>query len=173
MVWKLPLARRWMLQRTLAREWPRLEAFALQLTRSPERADDVLQIAAERAVRKLDQLEDPARFRAWMFQIVRRCHLDLLRSQREAPVCEVIALPPPDTALDDRRLGNRIHAALEDLVEDQRTAVWLVDGEGLSFAEAALVLEVRPGTVASRVARGRAILRADLADVARERGVIA
>lgn len=173
MVWKLPLARQWMLQRTLAREWPRLQAFALQLTRCPHRADDVLQIAAERAVRKLDQLQDPASFRPWMFQIVRRCHLDLLRGEREPVLCEVIALPGPERALEDRRLGDRIQAALEDLGAEQRMAVWLVDGEGLSFAEAAVVLEVRPGTVASRVARGRAILRGDLADVARERGVIA
>ncbi|MEZ4320349.1 MAG: sigma-70 family RNA polymerase sigma factor [Myxococcota bacterium] len=173
MVWRLPIARRWMLERALAREWPRLRAFALQLTREPASADDLLQIAAERASRRIHQLKDPARFRVWMYQILRNCHIDELRRPPAACEAEVVALPSPESELRDRRLGERIAAALDDLPEPQRLAVWLVDGEGLTFREAADVLDLRPGTVASRVARGRATLRSDLEDLARERGVIA
>ncbi|MCB9797956.1 MAG: hypothetical protein H6741_35195 [Alphaproteobacteria bacterium] len=78
----------------------------------------------------------------------------------------------PGRDLGDRRLGDRLDRALAGLPPGQREAVWLVDGLGLKFSEAAEVLDLQPGTVASRVARGRAALRVELAELARERGVI-
>ena len=61
---------------------------------------------------------------------------------------------------------------MDQLPPKQRQAVWLVDGQGFTFSETAEILGIRPGTIASRVARGRAALRQDLVDLARERGVI-
>lgn len=172
-MWRLPIARQLALQRALSADWARLRAFALQLARDPAAADDLLQVASERAARRIDQLDDPARFRGWMYRILRHCHIDALRRPDPRPLAEVIPLPGPEAAAQDRQLGERIARALDDLPEPQRLAVWLVDHDGLTFAEASEVLGVPPGTVASRVARGRATLRHDLADVARERGVIA
>jgi RNA polymerase sigma-70 factor (ECF subfamily) len=51
-------------------------------------------------------------------------------------------------------------------------AVFLVDVQGYRYGEAAVVLDVAPGTVASRVARGRAALRVSLRHLAQERGWI-
>ena len=55
-----------------------------------------------------------------------------------------------------------LEAALAALPTDERAAVVLVDAEGLSYAEAASVLGVREGTVASRLHRARGALRATL-----------
>ena len=77
----------------------------------------------------------------------------------------------PDRQAERRQLGQRLSDAMDGLPADQREAVWLIDGQGLSFAEAAGVLGVPPGTVASRVARGRLALRGTLAAVAADEGV--
>ena len=66
-----------------------------------------------------------------------------------------IALPDAEAA--SRQLGRAIETALDGLPADQREAVWLVDGQGLKFGEAAEVLGLPPGTVASRVAEGTTV----------------
>ncbi len=69
-----------------------------------------------------------------------------------------------------RRLGKELKAALDLLPPDQRLAVLLIDLQGFSYAEAATALQAAPGTVASRVARGRASLRRARRHLAAERG---
>ncbi len=108
-----------------------------------------------------------------------RTFLNRCRSQRadraegwsEQAERTVIPFPSPAERLADKRLGIRLEAALQRLPAGQREAIWLVDAQGFKFSEAARILGVKPGTVASRVARGRAALRVDLSEVARERGV--
>src|SRR5882762_3492914 len=61
---------------------PRLRRFARNLTRNPHDADDVVQIAVERALTRLDQWRSDARLDSWMFKIVRNAWIDELRSRR-------------------------------------------------------------------------------------------
>jgi RNA polymerase sigma-70 factor (ECF subfamily) len=60
---------------------PRLRRFARNLTRNPHDADDVVQIAVERALTRLDQWRSGARLDSWMFKIVRNAWIDELRSR--------------------------------------------------------------------------------------------
>src|SRR3984885_9941098 len=60
---------------------PRLRRFARNLARNPHDADDVVQIAIERALTKLDQWRPDARLDSWMFKIVRNAWIDELRSR--------------------------------------------------------------------------------------------
>src|ERR1700736_161170 len=60
---------------------PRLRRFARNLTRNPHDADDVVQIAVERALTRLDQWRSDARLDSWMFKIVRNAWIDELRSR--------------------------------------------------------------------------------------------
>src|SRR5271168_3292702 len=60
---------------------PRLRRFARNLTRNPHDADDVVQIALERALTRLDQWHRDARLDSWMFKIVRNAWIDELRSR--------------------------------------------------------------------------------------------
>ena len=58
-----------------------------------------------------------------------------------------------------------VRAALAELPIDQRVTVVLVDGEGFDQKEAAKILGVAPGTIASRLHRARAALRAIIGEV--------
>src|ERR1700736_2412821 len=60
---------------------PRLRRFARNLTRDRHDADDVVQIALERALLKLDQWRSDARLDSWLFKIVRNAWIDELRSR--------------------------------------------------------------------------------------------
>src|SRR5882757_3022683 len=60
---------------------PRLRRFARNLTRNPHDADDVVQIALERALTKLDQWHRDARLDSWLFKIVRNAWIDEIRSR--------------------------------------------------------------------------------------------
>ncbi len=174
------LLRRRRLNTLISSELGGLRAFARRLTRDPIAAEDLVQLAVERALPRLDQLQDEARFGAWMRTIVYRTWLNRRRERPDAwqhtfrdldQHARTAALPGPERALQTRRLGVAIHDALERLQEPQRLVVWLIDVDGLSFSEAAEVLDVPMGTVASRLARGRRALRVDLADVASAAGV--
>ena len=62
--------------------------------------------------------------------------------------------------------------ALDGLPEQFRTAVYLADVEGFSYAEIAEIMDTPIGTVMSRLHRGRKALQKALADYARQRGLI-
>jgi RNA polymerase sigma-70 factor (ECF subfamily) len=142
---------------------PRLRRFARALSRNPQDADDLVQVAVERALLHLDQLRPEARLDSWMFGIVRNAWIDetRLRKRREqvlapAELGEQVADSSSEAPI--QRLS--IEAALERLPEEQRLAVALVLVEGMAYKEAAAVLEVPIGTVTSRLARGREALEA-------------
>lgn len=152
--------------------------FARRLESDDERAADLLQDALLVGWRKFHQLERPAALRAWMGRIVYRTFLN--RRRRKAPEVPLEELttgdPPasprlaPEERLLARRLRGELAAAVDELPPAQRLAVLLVDALGFTYAEAAETLAVPPGTVASRVARGRSVLRRALRHTARERG---
>ncbi len=154
-----------------------LYRFARRLERDAVRADDLLQQCLLTGLYRFDQLKDEGAFRVWISRILYRSFLNNRKKRVDEPMEDnVVQLAPPtsqpDSHLVRRRLGNRLSDALDRLPDDQREAVWLIDGQGFKYAEAADILECAPGTVASRVARGRIQLRRDLRHVAREQGVI-
>jgi len=163
-----------------------LRRFALKLETNRDDAEDLLQESLLLGLTRLEQLQSDKAVRVWMSRIVYRCFIDRCRkrknrqteqwSEHAEPTTShsstVVPFPGPEARLANKRLGQRLEDALAQLPEAQREAVWLVDGQGFRFAEAAEILGLRCGTVASRVARGRMALRQQLNDIARERGVI-
>ncbi|MEL6348903.1 MAG: sigma-70 family RNA polymerase sigma factor [Myxococcota bacterium] len=157
-----------------------LRRFACKLERDADDAEDLLQEALLQGLTRLDQLNEDRAARVWISRIVYRTFLNRCRKRRSDRTEEwseraegaVIPFPGADARLENKRLGQRLEDAMASLPDPQRQAVWLVDGQGFQFSEAAEILGTRPGTVASRVARGRAALRLKLTDIARERGVI-
>jgi RNA polymerase sigma-70 factor, ECF subfamily len=156
-----------------------LYRFARRLTRDPVTAEDLLQHALLRGLDRLPQLHDDRAFLVWQSRVLYTTFLNARDRRQDMQVGEdeldhtVIPFERsgPEHDAMRKQLGARIGDALERLPADQREAVWLVDGQGFKFAEAAEVLGVPPGTVASRVARARVTLRADLAAVAADEGV--
>lgn len=171
--------RRWRFVRLVRPFLADFERFARRLARSPQDGDDLLQEAMEAALRRLSSLKHEGAFRTWMFKTIRTVHLDRLdreaRHRRRVDACreaQVLPFPvSPADALEAREIGHAVAEALDRLPEEQRLAVWLVDVQGLSFGEAADVLDVRRGTLCSRVVRGRLALRQFLAPLAADQGL--
>lgn len=137
---------------------PRLRRFARALTRREEDADDLVQVAVERALNKAVLWQPGTRLDSWMFRIMKNAWIDETRSRQRASEIflpeeagEAVGHRPTD-AQDDRLA---LQAALQQLGDEQRLAVVLVLVEGLSYQEAAAVLEVPVGTLTSRLSRGR------------------
>lgn len=156
---------------------------ACRLERDPDRAEDLLQDALLHGFRKFGQLRAESSFRAWMGRILVRTHLNTRRRRtREIALLEPGEVPetlhkarsgePRDTnwIRSPRGVAEELKSALDRLPHDLALAVFLVDVQGYAYGEAAEVLDVAPGTVASRVARGRTALRSYLRHLAEERG---
>jgi RNA polymerase sigma-70 factor (ECF subfamily) len=164
-----------LLRQVLPLVLPRLRRFARTLTRHAHDADDLAQIAIERALQRAAQWRPPptgataeqieGAVRSWMFGIVKNAWIDDLRSRkRERAVVrgdDAIEDVADDahTAAEDRL---SITAAMQRLPKEQRLAVSLVLIEGLSYQEAADVMEVPVGTLTSRLSRAREALAAQL-----------
>ncbi len=142
---------------------PRLRRFARNLTRNPHDADDVVQIAVERALTRLDQWRSGARLDSWMFKIVRNAWIDELRSRGRRGKVFLAAEAGENIGTDSMARETElmsVQSAMARLPEDQREAVSLVLVEGLPYREAAEVLDIPIGTLTSRLARGREALQA-------------
>jgi RNA polymerase sigma-70 factor (ECF subfamily) len=142
---------------------PRLRRFARNLTRNPHDADDVVQIAVERALTRLDQWRSNARLDSWMFKIVRNAWIDELRSRARRGKIFLPAEAGENIGADSMERESEllsVHSAMARLPEEQREAVSLVLVEGLPYREAAEVLDIPIGTLTSRLARGREALQA-------------
>lgn len=146
---------------------PRLRRFARTLTHHVHDADDLVQIAVERALKRASQWQEGSRLDGWLFGIVRNAWIDEVRSrQRRAKLFapeeagEQVGAPGAGTQVEVLA----VETALARLPEEQRSAVSLVLIEGLSYKEAAEAMQVPIGTLTSRLARGREALQAILSE---------
>lgn len=152
----------------LAARWtPKLSAFAARTLGSTEAANDVVQETWESAARGLVRLEDPARFRAWIYAIASRKCVDAVRgkyrNQNVADAAQAIAMAPADAETDaNTRLD--FEAALKRLPPEQRVAVSLYFGEEMSVQEIARITGAPEGTVKSRLFAARKALRETLGE---------
>jgi RNA polymerase sigma-70 factor (ECF subfamily) len=146
---------------------PRLRRFARTLTRNPHDADDLVQVALERALARAHQLRPDAALAGWVFGILRHAWIDELRARarRErvfAPEESGLHVGDAGQGAQAERLA--VQDAMGRLPQEQRLAVALVLIEGLSYKEAAHVMEVPIGTLTSRLARAREALQAMLGE---------
>lgn len=153
---------------------PRLRRFGRSITRTVDDADDLVQIAVERALARRRQWRVGTRLDAWLFTIMKNAWIDQTRARgRRGQVVESDAgtgvwqvADRSQPSADSHLTARAAEQALASLPEDQRIAVALVLVEGLSYAEAAAVLHIPQGTLTSRLVRGRAALGARLLEEA-------
>lgn len=157
----------------LARHDGRLRSLAYKLLGGDRhRMDDALQEAYVRAYRALPTFRRDADLGSWLYRIVYNACIDELRRARRRPdpvdVSDAAWEPPSGAAGPERVVGaaDAVVRALAALPEDQRVTVVLVDGEGFDNVTAARILGVAPGTVASRLSRGRSAMRRALGEEA-------
>ncbi|MDQ6642593.1 MAG: RNA polymerase sigma factor SigE [Actinomycetota bacterium] len=149
----------------------RVYRLAYRLTGNPHDAEDLTQEVFVRVFRSLDKYT-PGTFEGWLHRITTNLFLDQARRKSrirfdalgdDAAHRLPSALPTPDVALLNQMFDADIEAALADLPPDFRAAVVLCDVEGLTYEEIADVLDLKMGTVRSRIHRGRSMLRRSLA----------
>jgi RNA polymerase sigma-70 factor (ECF subfamily) len=155
-------------QRQIVELLPRLRRLARVLARNPADADDLVQLTVERALLRQDQWRPGTRLDSWMFRIMKNAWID----ESRARVRRGGVFAPEEQGehvgndgageMEARLAAAEVERAMAKLPEDQRLAVALVLVEGLSYREAADVLEVPEGTLTSRLVRGRAALIAQL-----------
>jgi RNA polymerase sigma-70 factor (ECF subfamily) len=156
-----------------------LYRFACALKAADE-AEDLVQITCARALERHASYRPDTNARAWLFTILRnelvsrRRRLDRERSlAAERRLLEADAMAQSvELLLLDRRWSEEIRSALASLPERYRTPVYLKDVEAFGYREIADVLHCPLGTVMSRLARGRTLLRSLLLRQATERGFV-
>ena len=162
--------------------FPSLHGTALRLTRNAEDASDLTQEALVRAFDAFDRF-DGRNFKAWILRIATNLYINRYRKQQRTGLAtsldEEEAIEPvapaeavPDRQIFDDLLGEEVEKALDNVPEVFRLTVLLSDIQGLSYDEVAEITEVPVGTVRSRLARGRAILRKELMEYAQREGYL-
>jgi RNA polymerase sigma-70 factor (ECF subfamily) len=155
---------------------------ALRLTRKPEDAEDLVQETYMRAYRYRNRFQPGTNEKAWLFTIMANAFRNRLRQKRaiEEPIDEPgndfyiydqlrreglpLHLMSPEEVIVERGLGTEVKRALEELPLSMRMVVILVDVEEFSYKEVASILNIKIGTVMSRLHRGRRSLQKKLWD---------
>lgn len=143
----------------------RLRALAYRVTGDADRMDDALQEAYVRAFRSLPSFRGGAGIGTWLYRIVYNAAVDEVRRAERTRHEQLDDEFEPGAGGRGADLADRVAhrqdlaAALATLPVDMRAAVLLVDAEGMSYDQAAEVLGIPPGTVASRLHRARHVLR--------------
>jgi RNA polymerase sigma-70 factor (ECF subfamily) len=164
-----------------------VHAAAFRFSGDAETAKDLTQEAYLRAFRTYDNFAEGTNCKAWLLRIVYTVFVNRYHKNRRAPQQVPLDEHLPEAVarftgtehveMDRVQTGLTgtspdVDAALGELPEVFRDAIVLVDIEGLSYDEAALVLDVPVGTVRSRLYRARKMLYVALTDFARDRGYL-
>jgi RNA polymerase sigma-70 factor (ECF subfamily) len=146
--------------------------FARWLAYDESEAEDLLQEAFTKAIRGFSSFTPGTDFRAWIFRILRNTFLTSrtgLRAKLTDSLDEdegdniAVTWENPETLAVAAATRDALQAALERLPAAYREVILLCDVEEMKYKEIAEVLAIPIGTVMSRVARGRKLLRQTLA----------
>ena len=175
------------IEETLIKQVDSMYTIALRLTKNKERAEDLVQDTCLKAFKHSDQLRLNNKAKSWFFKILMNTFINKYRkSIKEPPIVDLeltesllsstgnfyINNSNPEEMLTESYLDEEIKKAIENLPVDFRAVLWLSDVEGFTYQEIGEMLECPIGTIASRLYRGRSLLREALWEYAKKRGVI-
>lgn len=166
---------------SIERHLDALYSVAIHLTRSNADAEDLVAEAVAKAWAAIGSLNDQARFRPWLFRILHNTFVSDYRKKSIRPVEAsidsddteddlatllneqsddfLIWWSNPEREFFNNLLGQQLTDALDNIPEAFRTVIVLVNVEGFTYDETAEVLGIAPGTVRSRMKRGRTLLQ--------------
>ena len=151
------------LDQLLRRHHDKVWGICRRLAGNDADALDATQEALIAVATRLNRFDGKSRFTTWLYRVTTNACLDELRRRARQPLVGLdaafesvdLSAPPVDGLVADRLL---IDAALARLPEEFRVAVVLRDLLDLDYAEISEILDIPPGTVRSRIARGRTAL---------------
>ena len=142
---------------------PALRRYARALTRNADRADDLVQDCIERALRKQGLFRPTGPLQAWLYRVLLNLYRNGLRQSRRRgdhlSLDDMVIEPAIPAPQPGRIALAEMSRAIDRLPDEQREALLLVVLEGVSYEEAAGILEIPAGTLMSRLSRARAALR--------------
>jgi RNA polymerase sigma-70 factor (ECF subfamily) len=155
--------------------------FSLLVCGHADDADDAMQEALLKTYRHASQIKEPAAFRTWLYRTVKNACLISRRKRVDEPArlqsLDELAVAPdgsvqridvedpgrrPDQVMENVRLRQSLHAALQTLSPESRLIVFLREVEGLSTREVAAVVDISEANVKTRLHRARLSLRQHL-----------
>jgi RNA polymerase sigma-70 factor, ECF subfamily len=154
---ELPAAVRSELNKQLLSLIPSLRAFARLLTRNPSEVDDLVQDTLVKAISNIHQFTPGTNLRAWLFTIERNTYYTAhqqRRRQAAAPLDDNRGVSVSPNQEWSVRMS-AVHDAVLQLPAEQREALLLVAGAGMTYDEAAEVCQCALGTIKSRINRAR------------------
>ncbi|MGR3815904.1 MAG: RNA polymerase sigma factor [Cognatishimia activa] len=145
---------------------PHLWRYGFSLTRAHHQTDDLVQDTVERGILKRSLWDALHPLRPWLMKIELNIFRDKYRANARAQ--EVAMEDDFDIGAVDRTIEARselraVMKRMNDLPDEQRQPLLLVSIGGLSYAQAAEVLDVPIGTIMSRISRARAFLNKEAA----------
>ena len=149
----------------LAQHRDRLYRLALSWCGDSMLADDLVQDALSKAIRKKDQLRDREKFEPWLFRILHNCWMEYLRRNRpttDIDSIEMIDELSPEVDAAKLEVIESVRYAIGLLPIGQRQVITLVDLAELKYSEVAVILDIPVGTVMSRLSRARISLKENL-----------
>ncbi len=158
---------------------------ALRLTKNREDAEDIVQETCFKAYKKRGTLRFKGKAKAWLFRILTNTFINNYRKEQSS--AEIVdgdlnflesifytngQYVDLEKEIFSKVMDEEIKSTIDNLPIDFRLVIVLVDIEGLSYREVEDILKISPGTLASRLYRGRRLLRDALYEHAKKRGHI-
>ncbi len=158
---------------------------AMRFTKNRQDAEDLVQETCMKAFENLSFLRSEGKAKAWLFKILANTFINKYRKGQAIP--EHVDIEPellepvffktgqyidPEKDIFSNIMDEEIKSAIESLPTEFRMAVLLVDIEDLSYREVEDMLRISSGTLASRLYRGRRLLRDSLYGYAKNRGFL-
>lgn len=158
---------------------------ALRLTKNRQDAEDLVQETCMKAWENLDSLHSEKKAKAWLLKILTNTFINRYRKEQNSP--ELIDIEPDfsepifyksgqyidvEKEIFSSVIDDEVKEAIESLPAEFRIVILLVDIEGLSYREVQEILGISPGTLASKLYRGRRLLRDSLYEYAKNRGFL-
>lgn len=166
------------LQALIREEQSSIYAMLFYLKKDEYELSDIMQDILIKITKKIYQLRDPKNFKIWLNQIILNSYYDFLRKQKNkyrfSKLDDMLNLEIADNKQNPQNsaLYNELDVIIKNSIENlpihYKIPITLREIQGLSYDEISNITNASIGTVKSRIARARAMIKADVNKYSKE-----